>query len=141
MSRPRTVVLDNEAVQALLDPKHRKHRRVLSSVESVASRNLTRAGSVALIVPATVRVEAGWDRRKARAAAINRVRAKDWPLDSEAADVAADVRVNTGVSVPDAHIAATIAATPGPHAVLTSDVDDLRTLRTYLGASVNIVRV
>ena len=61
MSRPRTVVLDNEAVQALADPAHRKHRRVLAVVEAVAARHLRRSGSVRLVVPTSVRVEAGWD--------------------------------------------------------------------------------
>src|SRR5207302_9228435 len=95
----RTVVLDNEAVQALLDVAHHQHRRVLAAVEATAARNLRRAGTVQLVVPTAVRVEAGWDRRAHQSAAINRLRAADSPLDGPAADRAAEVVTALGVSV------------------------------------------
>ncbi len=139
MSRARTVVLDNEAVQALLDPDHRKHRRVLAAVEAVTARALRRAGSACLVVPTAVRVEAGWDRRAPGAAAINRIRVNDAPLDRPTADRAAGVRHALGVSVADAHLAAVIASTAGPVAVLTSDVADVHRIAGHLDADVTVV--
>lgn len=139
MTPARTVVFDNEAVQALSIPGHSKHRRVLAVVEAVASKNLRRAGSVRLVVPTAVRVEAGWDRRVPRAAAINRLRLDDLPLDTTAANRASAVRHELGVSVADAHISAVVSDTPGPHAVVTSDVGDMRRMAAALGVDLRIV--
>jgi hypothetical protein len=141
VSQARTVVLDNEAVQALANAAHRKHRRVLAVVEAVAARNLRRAGSARLVVPTAVRVEAGWDKRTPRAAAINHLRVGDIPLDTPAADRAAGARAELGVSVADAHLAAVLATTDAPHAVLTSDADDMRRIAARLGLDVRIVTV
>jgi predicted nucleic acid-binding protein len=137
----RTVVLDNEAVQALADPDHTKHRRVLATVEAAASRNLRRAGSVSLVVPAAVQVEAGWDRKQPRTAALNRLRADRPSLAGAVADAAADVVSTLGVSVADAHLAATLASTPGPHAVVTSDEPDVRRGADRVGVSIIVVKV
>ncbi len=141
MTQVRTVVLDNEAVQALVDPDHRKHRRALAMVEAVTSRNLRRAGSVQLVVPTAVRVEAGWDRRARSAAVVNRLRVADLPLDSAAADHAANVAGSLSVSVAYAHLAAALQSTPGPHAVVTSDRRDAHRLSKHLGLRLNIVAV
>lgn len=141
MSRARAIVLDNEAVQALADPRHRKHRRVLAVVEALAARNLRRAGSARLVVPTAVRVEAGWDRRAAGAATLNRLRTEDAPLDTVTADRAARVRTALEVSVADAHIAASLQATTGPHAVLTSDTDDIHRIALHLGIAITVVPV
>lgn len=141
MKPARTVVLDNEAVQALADPDHAKHRRVLATVEAAASRNLRRAGSVSLVVPAAVQVEAGWDRKQPRTAALNRLRADRPPLTGAGADDAADVVSTLGVSVADAHLAATLASTPGPHAVMTSDEPDVRRGADHVGVPVTVVRI
>jgi hypothetical protein len=139
MSRARSIVLDNEAVQALLAPDHRKHRRVLAAVEAVTVRALRHAGSVRLVVPTAVRVEAGWDRRAPGAAAINRMRVDDAPLDRPAADRAAGVRHALSVSVADAHLAAVLASTAAPVAVLTSDVADIRRIADHLNLGVTVV--
>jgi predicted nucleic acid-binding protein len=141
MSHARTVVFDNEAVQALVDPAHRKHRRVLAVVEAVAARNLRRSGSVRLVVPTAVRVESGWDRRAAKAAALNRLRVDDVPLDPDLADRAADVCSALSVSVADAHLAASLQTTAGPHAVLTSDLKDVGRIARHCGVVVTIVPV
>lgn len=141
MTPARTVVFDNEAVQALSNPAHSKHRRVLAIVEAVASKNLRRAGSVSLVVPTAVRVEAGWDRRVPRAAAINRLRLHDIPLDTATADQAAAVRHELGVSVADAHLAAAVGETTGPHAVVTSDIGDMRRMAAALALDLRIVAV
>lgn len=141
MKEARTVVLDNEAVQALVDVANRKHRRVLAAVEVTAARNLRRAGAVRLVVPTAVRVEAGWDRRARRSAAINSLRVDDSPLDHQAADIAAAVVSALGVSVADAHLASVLLTPPGPHAVLTSDKADVRRIAAHVGVAVNVLVV
>ena len=45
------------------------------------------------------------------------------------------------VSVADAHLGATLQATPGPHAVLTSDPADLRRIYQYVGIDTRILTV
>lgn len=141
MRQARTVVLDSEAVQALADPAHHKHRRVLAVVEAVAARNLRRAGVVRLVVPTCVRVEAGWNRRDPAAAVVNRLRIDDVTLDTPVADEAAGIRSSLGVSVADAHLGAVLGATTGPHAVLTGDTGDLRRIANHLGARPTILTV
>ncbi|MGH3801016.1 MAG: hypothetical protein ACRDTD_12920 [Pseudonocardiaceae bacterium] len=141
MRQARTVVLGNEAAQALADPAHHKHRRVLAVVEAAAARNLRRAGAVRLVVPTCVRVEAGWNRRDPGAAVVNRLRIDDVTLDTLTANEAAGIRSSLGVSVVDAHLGAALGATAGPHAVLTSDTDDLRRIAKHLGARPTILAV
>jgi hypothetical protein len=135
-----TVLLDNEAVQALLDPDHRKHRRALAHVQVVAQRK-RKALPIAFAVPTTVRVEAGWDRRARRSAFVNRLRIGDLPLDRPAGDAAASLRRHHQVSVADAHLgaSATDAAASGRVTVLTSDPDDVR--RMVGQAAVTVVRL
>ena len=136
-----TTVLDNEAVQALMDPAHRKHRRALAFVQVAAARNLRRAGTVALVVPTAVRVEAEWDRTAPRASAINRLRIVDHLLDRVVANGAARLRAALGVSVADAHLGAAVASTVGHVSVLTSDVDDVTRVAGHLRRSVTVVRL
>lgn len=141
MKPARTVVLDNEAVQALADPAHSKHRRILAVVEAATRRNLRRAGAVSLVIPAAVQVEAGWSRQRPHTAPLNRLRADRPALVGTVADFAAAVVSTFGVSVADADLAATLASTPGPHAVVTSDESDVRRGADHVGISVTVVRV
>jgi len=141
MSPARTVLFDNEAVQALTDASHPKHRRVLAIVEGVASRRRPHGGSTRLAVPTSVRVEAGWDRHAPRAAVINRLRIDDIPLDTERANRASRVAAAVGVSVADAHLAASFEATAAPHAVVTSDPDDIGRISAHLGIRVTVLKV
>ena len=134
---PTHLVLDSEAVQALRDPAHRKHRRALAFVETMVSRG--RGGGAAPVVPTAVRVEAGWDRRPRGAATKNRLRIAHTPLDRHAGDRAAARVAGLGVTVADAHIGATAAALPAPCAVLTSDVDDVRRLAAHLDVTIRVV--
>jgi hypothetical protein len=131
MRQARTVVLDNEAVRALADPAHPKHRRVLAVVEAAAARNLRRAGAVVLVVPTCMRVEAGWNRRDPGAAVVNRLRIDDVALDTLAANDAADIRSSLGMSVIDAHLGT----------VLTSDDGDQQRIATHLGARPTVLTV
>jgi hypothetical protein len=122
----RVVLLDNEAVQALGDPSHPEHRRVLSHVQVVAQRKL-RAVELVVAVPTTVRVEAGWNRTDPRWAFADRLRVGDEPLDTAQANAASAVRQRAGVSVPDAHLGAVIeAAAADQVTVLTSDPNDIK---------------
>ena len=121
----RTVLLDNEAVTALADPTHHKHRVVLAHLSGVVARR--QKGAAARVVVATaVRVEAGWDRSAPGAAAINRYRVGDAPLDGTTANLAAGIVNRTGVSVADAHTGAVVRSLTGDDiVVLTSDPQDM----------------
>lgn len=124
----RLVVLDNEAAQALREPAHPKHRRVVSHMQVVASRK-RRAETIGTVVPTAVRVEAGWDRTSPAWAFPNRLRIADSPLDTPSASTAAAIRARTGVSVADAHMGAVMRAAPDAQiTVITSDPGDMRQL-------------
>ena len=124
----RTVLLDNEAVQALRDPRHPKHRRAIAHIQAVTRRKVVMA-SVSIAAPTVVRVEAGWDRTASAWAFINRLRIADIPLDTTHANAAAAIANRTGVSVADAHIGAAIQSVePGHVTVLSSDPADMQTV-------------
>lgn len=132
-------MLDNEAVSALRDVGHRRHRAALAHMEAAAGRR--RRGAVTrVLVPAAVRVEAGWDRRRPESAAINSLPVADAPLDRPTADAAADIVARTAVSVADAHVGAVVLAIDGDDVVvLTSDPDDMR--RAAAPARITAVRL
>lgn len=135
----RLVVLDNEAVQALRDPGHSKHRRVVSHVQVVASRK-RRAVPIGIVVPTAVRVEAGWDRTSPTWAFPNRLRIADSPLDTPSANTAAAIRARAGVSVAGAHMGAIMRSTPDAQiTVITSDPGDV--LQIAGDAHVTIVAI
>lgn len=136
-----TVVLDNEAVAALTDPRHPKHRTLLPYLEGIAQRR-ARKPSQRVLVPVAVRVEAGWDRTSRKAAVINRVSgARDVSLTGEAANSAQRLRAATGVSVVDATVGEAAEAAPKPVVILTSDVDDMRALAARIPGEVRVERV
>jgi uncharacterized protein (DUF1778 family) len=121
----RALVLDNEAVQALRDEHHPKHRQVLAHLAGIVGRR-RRGHEVSAAVPTSVRVEAGWDRTQPEAAAINRLRVVDYALDAATANVAAAIADRLAVSVADAHVGAVIRSLPHDEVVaLTSDPDDI----------------
>ena len=122
----RTIVLDNEAVQALATVSHAKHRTVVAHLQGATDRR-RRGRVVNTVVPTAVRVEAGWDRSRPDAAALNRFRVRDQQLDTVASDVAASI-VASGVvaSVADAHVGATVRGLAADDVVvLTSDPRDM----------------
>ncbi len=120
----RTILLDNEAVQALANPAHPRHRRVVSHALIAVSRK-ARATSISVAVPSAVRVEAGWDRTAPVWAFVNRLRITDIPLDASHANAAAAIRNRTGVSVADAHLGAAMLA-GDEITVVTSDPRDMQ---------------
>jgi predicted nucleic acid-binding protein len=133
----RLVLLDNEAVQALRDPAHRKHRRALGEIE-FAFKRAVRTLRVRVAVPVAVRVEAGWDRAAPAWAFLNRFPIADIPLDTNHADTAAGIVKRTGVSVADAHLGAAIQAAENDQVlVITSDPGDVR--KVAEGRRVDIV--
>jgi hypothetical protein len=133
------VVLDNEAVGALRDVHHSKHRKVVSHLEAVVGRR-RRGDLAAVVVPCAVRVEAGWDRRAPGSAAINRYRVVDVPLDTPLADLAAQIVERDRVSVADAHVGASVRYAAQEQAVvLTSDPDDMR--RACAPVAIRAVRI
>ncbi len=122
----RLVVLDNEAVQALRDPSHRKHRRVVGYIQVVAERK-RRAAAINAVVPTAVRVEAGWDRTSPAWAFLNRLRIADVLLDTAYANSAAAIRGRSGASVADAHLGAVMTSASGTEiTVITSDPRDMQ---------------
>jgi predicted nucleic acid-binding protein len=122
------VLLDNEAVQALAESTHPRHRRVLSHAHVVAQRT-RRQAPIRVAVPTGVRVEAGWDRTAPASAFLNRLRVADIALDTASADIAAAIVVRTGVSVADAHLGAVMrAAADDQLTVITSDPNDMRSV-------------
>jgi predicted nucleic acid-binding protein len=122
----RLVILDNEAIRALQDPAHPKHRHVVSQTQVVVSRK-RRAAQIDMVVPTAVRVEAGWDRTSTAWVFPNRLRIADIPLDTASANTAAAIRNQTGVSVADAHLGAVIRSAPADQiTVVTSDPGDMR---------------
>ena len=131
------ILLDNEAVQAVRDPAHRKHHYVVGLILDAAKLR-TRSRLIRVAVPAAVRVEVGWDRTSPAWSSVNRFRITDVPLDTPHADAAAGIAKRTGVSVADAHLGAAIqAAETGDVLVLTSDPDDMR--RVAEGKRVEVV--
>ena len=125
------VVLDNEAVQALLRPDHPKHRHVIATLDAMSTRARRRKDRTSRWVPTTVRVEAGWRRTDPAAASANRLQIRDHELDRSSADAAAAAVIAHGVSPADAHVGATVASiastsiTGAPIVVLTSDPGDI----------------
>lgn len=134
------LLFDNEAVQALLLPGHPKEREVLPYMVGVVHRR--RAGRpVRAVVPTSVRVEAGWDRRSAAAAAINRLRIEDAPLVDEVANESARIQQDEMLGVADSHLGAVVQlADPSAEVtVLTSDPGDIR--RACGARSVTVVTI
>jgi predicted nucleic acid-binding protein len=133
------VVLDNEAVQAAIDPQHAKHGRVIAHLESVITRR-RRGADARVVVPCAVRVEAGWDRSAPTRASIKRFRVTDVILDGRQGDLAADIVNREQVSVADAHVGAAVTVNGwGGAVILTSDPNDMR--RVCAPLSVTAIRI
>ena len=139
---PTTIVLDNEAVHALLDPTHRKHRTVLAHLEVRNQRQRGRRKNIRVLVPVAVRVEAGWDRTAATAADINRISAAvDVDLRSKGADRAVQLRQTAEVSVVGATVGQAAESATQPAVILTSDIDDMTRLADTLDGDVRVIGI
>lgn len=127
-------ILDSEAVHVLATVGSNKRRKVFAAFDFDLAR---RTRTDIAIVPSTVRVEAGWDRRVARWAKVNRLGIVDHHLDPRSTDVAARLRAEHGVSPADAHIGALAAEHGGDRVVvITSDPSDIATVTAGTGARV-----
>lgn len=134
----RVVVLDAEMVHALAAVRSKKHRRAVALAK--ADHDL-RARKTELVVPSTVRLEAGWDRTSPRWAGVNRLGIVDHHLDGQSTDVAARLRAAHGVSPADAHLGALIDAR-GPDddvVVVTSDPGDIAKVADGTGTRVILI--
>ncbi len=137
----RVLILDNEPIQALLDSQHPKHRIVMAYLEVPARRNRRKTGSLIVLVPTTVRVEAGWDRTATISSAVNRLPITDDALTTDKADSAAKLRNTLLVSPADAHIGAVMRTAEGEVSILTSDLGDLRRIAQMTARTITIARI
>lgn len=136
------MILDNEVVQALADPTHRKHRAVLAYLEVRNQRQRRRRVTSQVLVPVAVRIEAGWDRTATTAADINRLSAAvDVDLRPAGADRAAQLKQAAGVSVVDATVGEAAESAEDPAVILTSDVDDMTRLTAIVDGDVRVVGI
>jgi hypothetical protein len=139
---PVTLVLDNQAVQALGDVNHPKHRRALAFVEVANQRSGRRRQPVSVVVPVAVRIEAGWDRRAPAAAMLNRIsRARDVVLDHSGANRGAEIRHQLQGSIVDATVARVAESSPQPAVILTSDASHMRRLAAHVEGDVRVVHL
>lgn len=120
-----TVVLDSEAVAALLGHAPNKVTKVMTYIDASKGPRRRNPDSTTLVVPTTVRVEARWDRTQQTASSANRLVPTDHELDIRAANVAARLAAAHNVSPADGHIGAIAANHAGDVAVLTSDPGDI----------------
>jgi len=61
------------------------------------------------------------------------------PVDIRSATAA--IRIALAVSVADSHLGAVMGSADAPHAIVTSDPDDVRRLAAHLGIAANVVRL
>jgi predicted nucleic acid-binding protein len=136
------LVLDSEAIQALVRAHHPKRREVIARFEAVARRGGSER-TIRVIAPTAVRVEAGWDRTRSSATVVNRFPIDDHPLDGRTTDVAASIVAEHDVGVADAHIGALCRELVERGAdrvvVLTSDPVDIS--RIIASPSVTAIRL
>lgn len=129
------LILDNEAVQAAADPRHRKHRSAIAWLEAAAQENARRPDSFTVVIPTTVQVEAGWSPRDPTGAVLNRFAPRISELDRRAANAAAIIARDLKLSVADSHIAAIVDRHAGCEiVVLSSDTSDLNKIAKRPGA-------
>ena len=146
MARPNdravSVILDCEAVQALMSETHPKHQDALATIVSVASRRPGQRRPPRVIVPVAVRVESGWVRTQPGSALVSVIsHAADWPLTQARADEATRLRLSTGVSVVDATVGQAAHESDKPVAIVTSDVGDMRRLADHIDGTVRVARI
>ncbi len=121
-----SLVLDSEAVSVLFSTGTDARRKALiAQIEAARGTRRTRSRPVGrVVVPTTVRVEAGWDRTAPNTSALNRLTIADHALDAGAANVAATIRRTTEVSPADAHVGALIRALAHDETVVVATSDE-----------------
>ena len=119
-------MLDNEAVQALAQPHHPRHRHLLAVLEAGFLRGGHPSTAAAIVTPTPVRLEAGLAR--AAHANLGRFRVGDVGLTTARTDRCIAVRAAAGGSLVDASVAQAAeehADTGRRVTVFTSDLTDL----------------
>ncbi len=132
------VVLDNEAVQAVADPQHPKHRRLTAALRAA------RTDQARVLVPLAVRVEAAVLRDSPTTTSLGRLKVEDVPLSSPRADRAIELAVGLTASAVDATVAQCAeehAAAGARVTVYTSDVHDLEQLCARATGRISVRRV
>lgn len=132
MARPRvaaSLVLDNEALQALADLQHTKHRVMLEKIAAVKYES-ERGASVRVVTPTAARVEALVARQTGGTAALGRFNVQDIALDSTRADRCVTLGAASTATAVDTTVAeaAESEARARRVTVYTSDVGDLNRL-------------
>ena len=130
----RHLVLDNEAVSALLVTA-RQHARRAQVLEALMAAN----GRT--VVPAAVRCEALWDRTQQASAAANLHVKDDDPLDASAANRNVQLRKVVPVaSLVDASVVVSAERLIGGDVVeiLTSDPGDIAALAGHAAVTVDV---
>ncbi len=135
---PAALVLDNEALQALADPRHSKHRVMLEKIAAVKYES-GRGASVRVVTPTAVRVEARVSRRTAGTASLGRFNVQDIALDSTRTDRCVTLAAASATAV-DATVAeaAESEARTRHVSVYTSDVGDLTRLVAQVDNSARV---
>ena len=130
-------VLDNEPLQALADPAHRKHRAVVRLMEAIAQRQGRRGRAASVVVSTVVRLEAGVVRQAPSSAALGRLGVRDEVLSASRADRAVALRRAAGGAPADAATAqlAEEFARESKVTVYTADLTDLPKLVAALSTS------
>lgn len=133
------MVLDHEAVQALADRHHPKHRVLLEKLAAVRYES-GRGASVRVVTTTAVRVEARVARRAAGSAALGSFRVQDVSLDPTRADRCVALSTAASATAVDATVAeaAEDEARLRLVSVYTSDVADLTRLVAHAGTSARI---
>lgn len=133
------MVLDNEALQALADLRHPKHRVMLEKIAAVKYES-ARGASVRVVTPTAVRVEALVSRQTAGTAALGRFNVQDIALDSTRADRCVALAAAATATAVDATVAevAESEARTRQVSVYTSDVGDLHRLAEQVSNSARV---
>jgi len=122
-------VLDNEALQALADRHHPKHRGMLEKIAAVTYES-RRGVSVRVVTPTAVRVEALVSRQAAGTATLGRFQVQDVPLDGARADRCVTLAAAATATVVDTTVAEAAESQAGTRrvSIYTADVADLTRL-------------
>jgi hypothetical protein len=130
-------VLDNEAVHALMDAKHKKHRDALALIEAVDLARTKRKQNVRVVVPPAVRIEAGCDRSAQGSSLFNRLAPADHDVTPKRTDRSVQLAAQARVSVVDACVGEA-AETLAPSVILTSDARDMKRLANIVSGNVTV---
>lgn len=136
---PAALVLDNEALQALADPRHSKHRVMLEKIAAVKYES-GRGASVRVVTPTAVRVEALVSRRTAGTASLGRFNVQDIALDSTRTDRCVTLAAAASATAVDATVAEAAEGEARTRlvSVYTSDVGDLTRLVAQVDNSARV---